>query len=335
MATGQTTTGDISYTTGLFAIAEMLYRAVPYLVFEKFGQTYVLPNNNSKTARFSRYIALDATPTTLTEGVTPDAIKLEKEVVDAVLQQYGSRIELSDIILDTHEDPVLKEGLSVLSEQAAEMIENVRFGVLKAGTSVMYADGDDFDGGRTAVVDHLTLKLQRAITRKMKANKARMITKIVRSNPSYETRNIAPAYVAVCHPNCEADIRDMSGFKAAEDYGTISPWENEIGAVEGVRYIFSTIIAPWEDAGGNPDTNSIESTSGTAANVYPILYLAQYAYGIVPLKGQNSLTPMVVNPKPSDSDPLGQRGHIGWKAMQACVILNDDFIYRAEVGVSV
>lgn len=335
MATGQTTTGDISYTVGLYAIAEMLYRATPYLVFEKFGQVYVLPNNSSKTARFSQYISLDAAPVELVEGTTPDATKLEKRVVDAVLKQYGARIELSDIILDTHEDPTLREGVAVLGEQAAEMIENMRFGILKAGSSVMYADGADFDGGRSTVVGPLTLKLQRAITRKLKANKARMITTIVKSTPSYETKNVPASYVAICHPNCEADIRDMDHFKSVEDYGKMSPWENEIGAVEGVRYIYSTIITPWTDAGGDPSTNSIESDGGTAANVYPILYIAKNAYGIVPLKGQNSLTPLVVNPKPSDSDPLGQRGHIGWKAMQTCVILNDDFMYRAEVGVTV
>jgi N4-gp56 family major capsid protein len=66
--------------------------------------------------------------------------------------------------------------------------------------------------------------------------------------------------------------------------------------------------------------------------VYPILYLARDAYGIVPLKGKAAITPMVVNPKPSDSDPLAQRGHAGWKAMQTTIILNDFWMVRAEVA---
>jgi N4-gp56 family major capsid protein len=43
---------------------------------------------------------------------------------------------------------------------------------------------------------------------------------------------------------------------------------------------------------------------------------------------------MVVNPKPSDSDPLAQRGHVAWKSMQKAVILNDAWMVRVEVAVT-
>ena len=327
-----TTTGDISNRTAVYAVAQMLYRATPYLVFEKFGQTYVLPNNSTKVAKFRRFEALDATPNTLSEGVTPSAKTLSVSDVEATVVQYGDLVTITDVVNDTNEDPVLKEGTEVLGEQAAEMIENVRFGILKAGTNVYYANGST----RTAVNTPMTRALQRKITRFLKGQKARMITKIVRSTPSYGTKAVAPSFVAVCHPDCEADIRDMSGFKDVVDYGAVSPWENEIGSVEGVRYVFSTIITPWTDAGGAyaGSGTAMISTTGTSADVYPILFIARDAYGIVPLKGQNSLSPMVVNPKPSDSDPLAQRGHISWKSMQTCVILNQAWMVRAEVAVT-
>lgn len=329
---GTTTTGDISNRTACYAVARMLMRATPYLVFEKFGQTTVLPNNSTKVAKFRRFEALDATPNTLSEGVTPSAKTLSVTDVTATLVQYGDLVTISDVVKDTNEDNVLREGTDVLGEQAAEMIENVRFGVLKAGTNVYYANG----AARTAVNTPMTKSLQRKIVRFLKSQKARMITKIVRSTASYATQNVAPSYVAICHPDCEADIRDMSGFVDVKDYGQVSPWENEIGSCEGVRYIFSTIISPWEDAGGAKSGSGHEmlSTTGTSADVYPILFIASDAYGIVPLKGQNSLTPMVVNPKPSDSDPLAQRGHISWKSMQTCVVLNQAWIVRAEVAAT-
>jgi N4-gp56 family major capsid protein len=68
--------------------------------------------------------------------------------------------------------------------------------------------------------------------------------------------------------------------------------------------------------------------------VYPILYIARDAYGIVPLKGKSAITPMVVNPKPSDSDPLAQRGHVGWKAWQTAIILNDAWMAVAKVAAT-
>lgn len=329
---GTTTTSDISNRTAVWAVARMLYRATPYLVFEKFGQTTVLPNNSTKVAKFRRFDALDATPNTLTEGVTPTAKTLSVTDVTATLVQYGDLVTISDVVQDTNEDPVLREGTEVLGEQAAEMIETVRYGVLKAGTNVYYANGSY----RSAVNTKMSKTLQRKCVRYLKGQKGRMITKIVKSTPSYATQNVAPSYVAICHPDCEADIRDMSGFVDVKDYGSTSPWENELGSCEGVRYIYSTIISPWTDAGGtyNGGGYATISTSGSNSDVYPILFLARDAYGIVPLKGQASLTPMVVNPKATDSDPLAQRGHISWKSMQTCVILNQAWMVRAEVAAT-
>ena len=57
-------------------------------------------------------------------------------------------------------------------------------------------------------------------------------------------------------------------------------------------------------------------------------------FGIVPLKGHSSMTPMVVNPKPAAGDPLGQRGTVGWKLWTATVILQEAFMVRLEVGAT-
>lgn len=309
---------------------DLLKRAIPFLVLEKFGQVKTLPTNKSKTIVFRRYNALDATPNPLTEGVTPAAKQLTKTDISATLTQYGDRVEITDVVMDTHEDPVLQEAIEVLGEQAAQMVETVRFGVLKAGTNVFYANG----GARNAVNTKLTTALQRKVTRALKRQNARPITNVVRSTPNYGTVNVLPSYIGLVHPDCENDIRDMTGFKGVEDYGSASPYESEIGKVEQVRYVSSTVFTPWADAGGVAG-GTVLSTGGANADVYPVLYIGRDAYGIVPLKGQNAIVPMVVNPKPSDSDPLAQRGHVGWKAMQTAVILNDLWMARAEVAVSV
>ena len=68
--------------------------------------------------------------------------------------------------------------------------------------------------------------------------------------------------------------------------------------------------------------------------MYPVLIFARDAFGIVPLKGKDSLTPMVVNPKAAPGDPLGQRGTVGWKAMTTCLILQDSWMYRLEVAAT-
>ncbi len=320
--------GDISPRTAAYAEKELLKRGIPYLVLEKFGQAKSLPDNSSKVMKFRRYNALDNTPAALQEGVTPGSQPLTTTDVTATLTQYGSLTTISDVIMDTHEDPVLNEAVNILGEQAAQMIEKMRFGVLRAGTNVLYANGS----ARNAVNTALSITTQRRAVRSLKRQNARQITKIIRSTAAYQTENVAPGYVGLIHPDLEGDVRALSGFTPAERYGTITPWENELGKVEDVRYLSSTIFEPFLDAGGAK--GSMLSSSGTSADVYPVLYLAQDAYGLVALKGAFAVTPMVVNPKPSDSDPLAQRGHVAWKAMQTAVILNDLFMIRAEVAAT-
>ena len=75
--------------------------------------------------------------------------------------------------------------------------------------------------------------------------------------------------------------------------------------------------------------------TGTSADVYSLLYFGKHAYGNVPLRGREAVAPSIVPVNQKDkSDPLGQRGYVGWKSWFLCLILNDVWMVRAEVGAS-
>ena len=334
IANGQST-GTLPMMRNAYTGFQMLVRAIPHMVTEKWGQTFVMPANETKVAKFRRFEALDPALTALTEGVTPASVELTVTDLSVPLIQYGSVLTLTDVLLDTNDYSVLTNATAVVGEQAAETIELIRLGVLLGGTNVEYANG-------TALADvntPLSLQLQRRIVRKLKAQKARQHTEFVSSTPSFNTENVAPSFVGICHTDCEADIRDMPGFQDVKDYGSTRGLENEIGAVEGVRYFYTTLMEPQVNAGGAASGGGgtlppVMSDNGVKANVYPILYIAKDAYGIIPFKGMTAVTPSVVPAAPSSSDPLGQRSHIGWKTMQAAVILNQAWMVRAMVAVS-
>jgi N4-gp56 family major capsid protein len=320
--------GDISPRTAAHAVAKMLTRGMPHLVIEKFGQVYVMPTKSTKVAKFRRYNALPLATTPLVEGVTPAGSRVTVTDVTATLEQYGDYIPFSDVIEDTHEDPFLQQVTDVLGEQAAQTVETLRWNVLKAGTNVFYANGS----ARTDVNTPLTLALQRKVTRALKRQNARQITQVVKSTPDFRTEPVEAAFIALVHPDVENDIRNITGFISTKHYGTVTPWANEIGAVEDVRYLRSTIFTSFTNGGGS--AGAMISTGGSLADVYPVIFLSQDAFGIVPLKGKDSLSIMVVNPKPAAGDPLGQRGTAGWKTMQTTVILNDAWMVRAEVAAT-
>ena len=330
----QSATGENKiYMANAYIAAKALARAVPYLVFEKFGQGYPLPSKSTRSIKFRRFEALDNTPTELTEGVTPQGQTMTFTDIDAELKQYGNLLVLSDVILGTADSPVMEQASALIGEQAAQVVERIRINTLLGGSNVEYANGT----ARAEVNTPISLGLQRRVTRKLKNQMARFITDTIASTPRFYTESVLPCFVAITHPDVEGDIRQLVGFKDAVDYGTTAPWENEIGACENVRYMFTTMMPVFQDAGGNVTNaagNTMLSTTGTKADVYPVLFLAKDAYGLVPLKGMDALTPMIQNPTPTPSDPLAQRAYIAWKTMQTCVILNQAWMVRAEVAAT-
>lgn len=321
--------GDITPRTAAYAAKDMLERGLPLLVLEKFMQAKTLPANNTKSMSWRRYNALALATTALTEGVTPTSKKITKTDVTCTLEQYGDLVELTDVIVDTHEDPILKEYSAIIGEQAAQTVETIRFYVLRAGTNKFYANGT----ARTDVNTALTSTIQKKIVRALKRQNATPITSIVKSTPAFNTESVLPSFIGLGHTDLENDIRAITGFIDVKDYGQTKPYEGEIGAVGPVRYILSNIFSPYADGGGAK--GSMVSTTGVSADVYPVLYLSKNAWAGVALKGAYAITPMVMNPnKPSKSDPLGQRGSVSWKTMQTAVILNDAWMAVAEVAAT-
>ncbi len=322
MANVTNTYGDISPRTAAYVVKDLLTRGQPLLVLEKFLQSKPIPKNETKSISFRRYESIPLATTPLTEGVTPDASALTYSDYVATLAQYGGIIRITDVVADTHEDPILSESTAILGEQAAQTVETIKYGILKAGTNKFYSNGTTRVLLNTPVNNAVLKKVVRALKRQ----NAQMITTIVKSTPSYGTKSILPAYGAVCHTDLENDIRTLTGFIDVKDYGQIVPMEGEIGSVGSLRFVLSNIFTPYLAAGALISTDGQVSAGGVNDDVYPILIFARNAAGGVPLKGANSITPTVVNPTPSASDPLGQRGSVGWKTYQTAIILNDAWL---------
>ena len=161
---------------------------------------------------------------------------------------------------------------------------------------------------------------------------SKKISSVISSTADFNTKSVEASYMAICHPDLETDLRNMTGFKVVADYGPhTTPFEGEIGSVEQCRYLTSTVFTPFANAATGQAAGVFRSTGGVYADVYPILYFGRDAFGMVPLKGKSSMTPMVVNPKPTSGDPLAQRGTVGWKLWSGTIILQDAFMARLEV----
>ena len=216
-------------------------------------------------------------------------------------------------------------GLRVLKNAAGE----VGFNVLVGGTNITY---NALAAARTSVNTKMDRPSLRRVIAALKKQNARLMTQLLGTNPDFNKISVAPSYWAIVHTDAEASIRDLPGFKDAADYPKPSPYENEIGSCEGIRFLLSQVFVPFADAGGAAGGN-FKSTTGTSCDVYPVLVFAKWGTAIVPLKGPGAIIPMVVNRKPSDSDPMAQRTKASWKAYHTAAILNQNWLMRWEIAV--
>lgn len=327
----KSTDAGLSQRTLVYAERQMLKHAEPVLVLGKFGQTKPMPKNKGTTIKFRRPNAFTVADTPLVEGVTPSGSKFTYTDVEGVLKQYGDISEFTDVIEDTHEDPVVNDIAMMQGEQIGATKEVLIYSAVKAGTNVFYGNGTT----RVGVNTTLTKNLQRKVIRALKAQKAKTVTKMMSSSTNYGTKSVEASYICVAHTDCENDIRNLTGFTAVADYGQRKPvCDEEIGSCENVRYILSPDLAPFL-AAGSATLNGMLAADSTNVDVYPMLFFGQEAYGHVPLKGQGAVEPTIIPAsKKTKDDPLGQRGISGWKTWHEALILNEAWICRVEVGVT-
>ena len=302
---GITTYGDISPRVGIYAVAKFLAHAAPVEVLAKFGMNEAVPKNKGQVAVFRRFIPFEINTTALVEAVTPAPNMLQYEDVTVVLQQYGAWVNFTDVIADTHEDNQLQSITMGLGEQAAATKEAIIWAELVGGTSVIYSGtATQRSEVNAPIAEEDLVNAQRFL----KASKARPITKMLKASTNIATEPVAPAFLAFGHTNLEPDFRALTGFVPREkysNYSVVSDWE--LGKFQDIRVILSPDLEIFYGA-GDADTTGVLSADGANVDVYPIVIVGQDAYGIVPLRGMDSATVYVQNPKPTYEDPLAQRG---------------------------
>ena len=332
MATATTTTTIPIQITGYYD-RNLLERTVPLLLYSKFGQTRPIPKNAGDLINFRKYGSLTANTTQLTEGVTPAGSQLSVSKITATMGQYGDFVLITDQLLDMGLDPVLIEAGEILGEQAGLSLDTIHRDVLLAGTSVRYAGGVS---GRSNIVTTIQLSDVKSVIRNLEAAMAKKFRSMVVPGVKVSTTPLRAAYIAITHTDCRQDFEDLSGFIPVEKYPSQSDViEGEIGEIKGVRILTTTNAGLVVDSGGSAATNGlVYTTSSTHCDVYQTLVLAKDAFGIIPLQKGGIENIIKKAGSSGTEDPLNQRNTSGWKAYTTAKILNDNFLYRVEHGVT-
>lgn len=321
--------GGLSTSTQVHAYKTFLETAQPTLITEQFVQGFQMPVNSTRVANWRRSNALPLATTPVIEGVTPQSFDFTTSKVEVTMQQYIGIVAVSDVVMDTHTDPILMEAMRQMGMQMAKTVEAVRLGVYISGTNKLQSNG----AVRSDINTALSRGTMRQGLRALRRQYARPISRMVQPSVNYLTTPVAPAYIALVHTDAETDIRNMTDFKPLEYYASSGPtYINEIGKVDNIRFI-ATDLMPTFTGLGSGTLNGMLSAGGTNVDVYNTLLIGEDALGSVALKGPYAASPYIVPNKPSAADPAGQVGYAVWKVMMAAAILNQAHVIRIEHGV--
>jgi N4-gp56 family major capsid protein len=329
----------------IMAEREMLKHAMPIKVLSTFGSQKQIPQNKTDTVVFRRALPIDAgsngAPSItasnylLQEGVTPGARTIAYQDVQVTVQQYGVLMKLSSKAESMYEDDIPGDMVKLVGEHMASIEELISYGVVRGGTNVVYANGS----ARTSVNTGITLNKLRQAARQLEAAHAQLVTEKLASSVNFGTTAVEPGYLVFIHTDMEADFRNLTNFVPLARYGQQKPvHEREIGTVERFRVITSPYFKPFLQGGGTITAGTFLSnggTSGTTADVYPIMVVAQEAWGQVALKGMGAIQPIYLPAKQiTHANPMGQFGYVGANFYKNAVRLNENWMVRIEAACS-
>lgn len=344
--------GTVASRNLIRAAQGMLEHAQPITVLGDFGTQREMPQNSTDTLVFRRTLPFGASPTgtaiegtnryqgtpdiqasnfVLAEGVTPNANTISFQDVSVTLQQYGILFKYSNKVEQLYEDDIPGEMVKLTGETLAEVMEMVRYGVLKAGSTVLYTNGSS----RSAVNTPISLNALRKAARTLESNRARRVTSRLAPGVNFGTRAVQPAYIVFVHTDAVSDIRNLPGFTRVEEYGSFKPiHDREVGACEDFRFISSPLLKSFAGAGSST-VNGMLSVGGSNVDVYPFIIIGEDAWGQVALKGMSAIKPVVLKASQTNhANPLGQFGYVGASTWFAAVRLNDAFMAKIEAGVT-
>lgn len=263
----------------------------------------------SDTYTWRKYSLNSKTSNHLIEGVPPEGLDYKLTDYSVKVHQEGNFIPLTDKMLKYGIDKQLAISGELLGEDAEERMCSLLNAVVFGGTNVVYAQGQ---ASRATVLSN-TKGITIADINAIKANLRRRKVKPLEGGK----------YIFLADPEVIADIKNLDGVNKSwidvEKYGDQSDIiDGEVGSFLGFRFI-EYLECPVFDT-----------------YIHCCLAFGKEAFGTVAIDGEDAAGGFeVIYHAPGEagsSDPLNQKGSIGWKHDGFTArIIRDEALVRYEV----
>jgi N4-gp56 family major capsid protein len=223
------TTGTLAPDiVGIWFRDELLERAERNLVFWNICDKTALPKGNGNVVQFTRYEYLTLPEAPLEEGVTPGLTALTISTVQAIVDQWGAVVGITDRAEMTVKHPTMQIARDLLSDQQQQTLDREVQVVTMGSTSVGFAGNKASRAALTAADVLRTDDIRRQVAI-LRANGARPFE--------------LGSYMGVFDPYVEADLTKDSTFVNAGVYSDLVTLHDfEVGKWMGVRWNRSNFI---------------------------------------------------------------------------------------------
>lgn len=302
-----------------FYMKLLLERAGPYLIHQLGGLVRSYPQRSGKTVTIRGYSALSVDTAPLVEGVTPASKNVTATDITQTLAQHGAYLEHSELFDFTNEENAVNmEFTELLGENAGQVVDTLVRNELANTTNIQYA-GAAVSSATIAAGMVLSNNELTEAKATLRAANIRPITTIQLPGSGVGSSPLAPAYLVKVDSDIADTVEGLTGFVPVQAYARFNPiHESEIGYCDGFRFLWTT-------------NGYVEAGVGVGGiDVYHTFIMGRVSqadagqpFVVMPLAGND--VELIIKPVGSGgvTDPLNQRGTLGWKRTGLEKILND------------
>jgi N4-gp56 family major capsid protein len=227
----------------VYMMDELLDRAEKDTVFWPLCEKSTVPKGSGKTVQFTRYERLPLPEAPLEESVTPAATPITLSTVDAVLDQWGAVVSMSDIVQLIIKHPLVQQARELLTLQHNELVDR-EVQVVAMGSTNVYFGGNKTSRASLVAGDVLSTDDIRRMVSRLRQNGA----------PTWS----GGMYKGVVDPFVEMDLTKDPTFQQA---GTNAP-SNQIATLKDA-YVGRWMGVDWMRSNGIPILSLLPAASYT------------------------------------------------------------------------
>jgi N4-gp56 family major capsid protein len=273
-------------------------------------------------------------------GLGRSTVKPTVTDVTKAIAKFGNAILLTEEVDLFNINSNTMSLMETLGANAGESLNATMRVEYDNATNVRYASNA---ANKSAVVAEMKANDIKWAVNKLNRENAQVFTSMATGSRNITTSTVRSSFYGICHPDVEEDIRNITGFVGVEQYGGYTETlVGEFGAVNGVRWV-ATTIAPIETGAGTTSTsNTFRGTSVDTNDLYTSYVYGKEAIGSIGLGNEYPSSTYVMyenKPQPIElivhkpgssgvADLYNEIGSIAWKAWFGGKILNGNWVVK-------